>query len=166
MMSKMDEEEKITDFKDLQNIQKDLQQKKTVLVGGCFDVFHFGHLMFLKQAKKAGEKLVVALESDETVEKLKKRKPIHTQEKRARILASLIFVDLVILLPPFESNQEYEKLVKAVKPYIIAITQGDERRDIKEKQVKLVGGRVKIVCPLIKDFSSTKIIRHAHFSSN
>lgn len=166
MMSKVDEEKKIIYTGDLKSIKKDLQQKKTVLVGGCFDVFHFGHLMFLKQAKKAGENLVVALESDETVEKLKKRKPVHTQAKRAHILASLIFVDVVILLPRFESDEEYDMLVQEIQPSIIAVTQGDKKQNQKEEQAKMVGGKVKVVTPLIKEFSSTKITRHAYLSSN
>ena len=54
-----------------------------VLVGGCFDILHFGHLMFLKNAKEEGKVLVVLLESDEFIKKFKHREPVHKQNERA-----------------------------------------------------------------------------------
>jgi FAD synthetase len=105
---------------------------KKVLVGGCFDLLHFGHISFLKEAKKLGTHLIVALESDESASRMKgPARPIHTQKQREEMLLSLSFVDEVILLPPLKTDQEYLDLVIKVSPDVIAITQGDP---IKEKK--------------------------------
>jgi rfaE bifunctional protein nucleotidyltransferase chain/domain len=106
---------------------------KKILVGGCFDLLHFGHISFLKEAKKMGDHLVVALESDESAARMKgPSRPIHTQKQREEMLLSLSCVDEVICLPPMNTDQQYLDLVLQVKPTIIAITQGDP---IKEKKL-------------------------------
>ena len=82
---------------------------KVVLVGGCFDVLHFGHIEFLKHAKEQGTFLVVALESDENVKRRKgDLRPIHTQEQRKGMLQALSFVDEVIMLPTMTHDNEYQ----------------------------------------------------------
>ena len=134
------------------------RQKKTVLVGGCFDIIHYGHWQFLKKAKKEGNFLMVALESDEFIKKNKKRRPFHNQRQRAKILASFSMVDLVILLPFFKKDEDYFNLVKIIKPKIIAVTEGDSQLKNKKKQAEEVGASLKIVTPLVKNFSTTKII--------
>lgn len=131
-------------------------KKNTVLVGGCFDILHFGHIYFLKKAKKLGDILVIALESDENTRKLKgPKRPIHTQKQRAEMLKSLSFVDKVILLPP---SPDYLSLVKKVKPDVIAATQGDPLIKNKEKLAKLVGAKV-VMIPKIKTPSTTQIAK-------
>lgn len=134
------------------------KDKKTVLVGGCFDLFHYGHLQFLKKAKKQGSFLIIALESDEFIKKRKNRYPFHKQKQRGEILASLLLVDLVILLPFFTSDQEYFNLVKKIKPSIIAVTKGDPQIEKKRKQAKEVLGRVVAVTDLVAGFSATKFL--------
>jgi len=113
-------ENKIVKYEELNNVIPKLKGVK-VLVGGCFDLIHLGHVRFLKAAKNQGDILIVALESDEFIRKRKKREPFHNQLERAEILSSLKMVDLVILLPFFNSYNDYLKLVKVVKPDIIAI---------------------------------------------
>lgn len=106
-----------------------------MLVGGCFDFIHFGHISFLKQAKSHGDYLIVALESDENVRKMKgEMRPIHSQEKRKEMLVSLSFVDEVISLPPMNTDQEYFELVKKIAPSVIAVTEGDPLKETKQKQ--------------------------------
>jgi rfaE bifunctional protein nucleotidyltransferase chain/domain len=106
---------------------KQLNFKKLVIVGGCFDLLHLGHIVFLQKAKEQGEVLLVLLESDQTIQRLKgKNRPIHTQEVRAQILAELKSVDYVLNLPPIDSDQEYDRLLVALHPSVIATTQGDE----------------------------------------
>ncbi|MCR4326911.1 MAG: adenylyltransferase/cytidyltransferase family protein, partial [Candidatus Roizmanbacteria bacterium] len=92
--------------------------KKMVLVGGCFDVLHYGHIMFLQKARAEGEALVVALESDWFIATKKKRKPVHTQGMRKKILMALRSVDAVISLPPMKHDADYEKLVQTLKPHV------------------------------------------------
>lgn len=149
---------KIFDYYDLTREKLVKFGRDFVLVGGCFDIFHYGHLIFLKKAKKLGGLLVVSLESDEFILRRKKRNPTHNQNQRARILAALSIVDMVIKLPYFKSNLEYANLVKLVKPRFIAITKGDPLTAIKNRQAKAVKGELKVVCRRQVNFSSTKII--------
>jgi len=134
-------------------------KKRLVLVGGCFDILHWGHVSFLKKARKFGDFLVIALESDQTTKKLKgKARPIHKQSQRRRILESLRFVDKVISLPPMKTDSDYKKLVLKVKPQIIAVTQKDPFLDKKKKLACLVGAKV-VEIPKIKASSTTKIVK-------
>lgn len=142
------------------------ENKKKVLVGGCFDVLHFGHLTFLKNAKKLGNFLIVALESDEFIKKNKKKIPVHTQKQRAEILSSLDFVDQVIYLPYLKSDEDYALLTKKIKPDVIAITKGDPHRAQKEKQAKEIGAKVVVASPKLKKFASSKIAPYATFLSD
>jgi len=121
---------------------------KVVLVGGCFDILHYGHISFLEKAKSLGDCLIVALESDENVKKLKgPGRPIHTQKQRAGMLKELKCVDEVILLPPIP---DYERLVQKIEPDIIAITQGDTKNTFRVKT---------IIIPKIKTPSTTQIAK-------
>lgn len=147
---------KIVKYSDLNNVLPKLFGKK-VLVGGCFDLLHIGHLRFLKAAKKEGEILIVALESDEFIKKKKKRLPFHSQIERGEILASLTIVDLVILLPLFSSNKDYFLLVKKISPQIIGVVKNDPLLEIKRKQAHAVGAHIKIF-PFLKGFSSTNFL--------
>lgn len=149
---------KIIDYSDLKKYQEEFNNKKTVLVGGCFDLIHYGHFQFLKKAKKTGEYLIVVLESDEFIKKSKNRKPIHNQNQRAQILANFQMVDLVLKIPYFSSDKEYFELVNKIKPKIIAITQSDPQIKNKSLQAEKIGGKVIVVSSLIKKFSTRKII--------
>lgn len=148
-------------------MQKIPENKKKVLVGGCFDVLHFGHIEFLKRAKEEGEFLIVALESDEFIKRRKNRNPIHNQEERAKILEAIKYVDLVIKIPYLKSDEQYLELVKTIKPQIIAATEGDKQMENKKRQAAEVHGLVQVVTPVIKEFSSSKILNNnASISSN
>lgn len=151
--------DKIIEYKNLKKYTGNSKNKKVVLVGGCFDIFHYGHLMFLKKAKLAGELLIVALEPDEFITKIKNRKNIHTQDQRAEILSSIELVDLVIKLPLFKTDNEYGKLVKIIKPSIIAVTKGDKQIENKKKQAETVNGKILTVTNLIAGLSTKTIIK-------
>lgn len=149
----------IFSLEELKKNISEISEKKIVLIGGCFDLFHFGHLTFLRKAKKKGDFLIVALESDEFIKKYKKRDPIHLQEQRAEILASINYVDLVVKLPLLKSDKEYFNLVRMIKPSVIAVTEGDKQLENKKKQAKLVGAKIKVVSSLVKNLSSKEIIK-------
>lgn len=149
---------KIVSLRNFKIFSQKLENKNIVLVGGCFDIFHFGHLVFLEKAKKTGDFLIIALESDKFIKKFKNRKPIHTQNQRAKILSSLKMVDLVIKLPFLSSDDEYFQMIKLIKPKIIAVTEGDPLIKNKEKQAQAINAKVKIVTPLIKKFSTSSIL--------
>lgn len=149
---------KIVFYDAFENVRATIQNKTIVLVGGCFDIFHYGHLIFLQKAKKQGDVLVVALESDEFIINKKKRNPIHSQKQRAKILSAFEMVDLVILLPYFSKDEEYDQFVEKIKPQIIAITEGDSKSEQKKQQAKRVNAQFVVVNKLISEFSSSQII--------
>lgn len=133
--------------------------KKIVLVGGCFDLLHFGHINFLKQAKSYGDWLVVALESDENVKRMKgDARPIHTQTQRKEMLESLSFVDEVIALPTMHGDHDYYELVRKIKPTVIAVTQGDGAIAKKTEQAKEVGAEL-VVIPKIHTTSTSQLVK-------
>ena len=133
--------------------------KKTVLVGGCFDILHIGHINFLQHAKKQGEVLLVMLEHDSTIKKRKgPKRPINTQQDRATILNSLEMVDYVILLPEQTDNTFYDELINQLKPAIIATTAGDPFRNHKERQAKQIGAQVVDVIRPVSNKSTTTLV--------
>ena len=136
------------------------KNKKIVLVGGCFDILHIGHITFLEKAKKEGDVLVVLLESNQSIRKSKgKDRPINSLKDRAKILSALKYVDVVIPLPPMETDQEYDNLIGKIHPDIIAITKGDPGISHKKRQAKKLGIKLKIVTNIIKDSSTTNLIK-------
>lgn len=147
-------------FDSLPQLLKDYTKKKTVLVGGCFDILHKGHLVFLEASKKQGDILVVALESDEFIKIHKKRDSIHSQKDRALLLQSLKLVDMVISLPYFSNVSDYGKLVNIIRPAIIAITENDPHQIEKEVQAKIVGAACVVVTPLVPGYSTTAILNN------
>lgn len=128
--------------------------KRIVLVGGVFDILHFGHVHFLKKAKSLGDYLVVAIESDKRVKKLKgANRPFHSQKQRKEILESLNFVDKVLILKDEMTDLDYFKLVKKIRPSIIAVTYGDPMIAKKKDHAKKIGASVTKIKKL--DVSST-----------
>ncbi len=130
-----------------------------VLVGGCFDILHYGHLTFLEHARNIGDFLVVILEPDERIRLFKQREPVHCQSQRAAILSALNFVDQVIQIPLLTQFEEYLALVKEVKPKFIAVTDGDPQLLNKQRQAEQINAQIKIVTPQITGFSTTQILK-------
>ena len=103
--------------------------KSIVLAGGCFDILHYGHIHFLKSAKKLGDYLVVILESDIRIKNLKGHtRPFHNQNQRRETLEALSFVDEVIILKDEMTDKDYENIIKKISPKIIAITKGSKTK--------------------------------------
>ena len=131
--------------------------KNKVLVGGCFDVLHLGHIRFLKKAKSLGNYLVVLLESDENIKKLKGvNRPFHNIRERREVLESLKYIDEVVILPKHVNDKTYDNLIKKIKPNVIATTEGDLLINKKREQAKSVGAKLKII-KKYKSHSSSKI---------
>jgi FAD synthetase len=136
------------------------EKKKIVLVGGCFDILHAGHIEFLTAAKKSGDVLFVLLESDENIKKLKgANRPLNSQRDRAKILENLEMIDYVVALPPLGSNKEYDELVSSLKPAIIAVTKGDPGLTHKKRQANLIGAEIAEVAEQVINQSTTKLIK-------
>lgn len=133
--------------------------KTIVLAGGCFDILHLGHLRFLKAAKKQGDILIVALENDENVRRLKgKGRPVNSEKIRAENLLKTKLVNQILILPTLKTGEDYLQMVQTIKPNIIAVTAGDPQLKNKQKQAEIIGAKVKIVIQRLSQYSTTKII--------
>jgi D-beta-D-heptose 7-phosphate kinase/D-beta-D-heptose 1-phosphate adenosyltransferase len=137
------------------------ENKKIVFTNGCFDILHPGHASYLNKAKKLGDILIVGLNSDESVRKLKgKNRPVNSQQDRAYMLAALHSTDYIVI---FEQETPYE-LIKAIKPDILV-----KGADYKNKEV--VGSDIakEVVLIDFMDGKSTtdiikKIVKHEYGS--
>jgi len=135
-----------------------LEGKRIVLAGGCFDILHLGHVLFLEKAKRYGDILFVWVESDLSVTKRKgEDRPIHTQKERVRMLAALEAVDYVIVLPHLRTHREFDQVGKKIKPAIIATTKGDVNRAHKLRSAKAIGAKLLYVINQIPNKSSSRL---------
>ncbi len=146
-------EGKIKSRAELAQIAQSLKnsQKKLVFTNGCFDILHFGHIAYLEKARKLGDLLVVGLNSDESVKRLKgASRPINSAYQRACVLASLYFVDFVVI---FEEDTPLE-LIKALKPDILVKGRDYEGKEIVGSQI----AREVVLMDFEQGFSTSKII--------
>ncbi|MCJ7508873.1 MAG: D-glycero-beta-D-manno-heptose 1-phosphate adenylyltransferase [candidate division Zixibacteria bacterium] len=130
-------------------------RKKVVFTNGCFDILHRGHIDFLKKAKGLGDILIVGLNTDSSVKKIKgKQRPIISQNDRAEILANLLPVDYVCLF-----NEETPiKLISALVPDILVKGRDYKKNEIVGKDiVESKGGKV-IRIKLVQGKSTKSII--------
>ena len=133
---------KIKSLKQLTQIRKKLAKegKTVVFTNGCFDILHRGHIECLKKAKSVGDVLIVGLNSDSSVRKLKgDKRPIVSQSDRAEILASLEMVDYVVI---FNEETPY-KVIASMVPDVL-VKGGDYTKDkiVGRDVVESTGGRV------------------------
>lgn len=148
-----------------QLLHKCHNNKNIVLVGGCFDLLHYGHIRFLYESKMLGNYLIVALEPDISIINYKNRVPVHNQQQRAESLSNLRAVDEVVMLPELKGFNDYSKLVQDVCPAVIAVTRNDPQISNKRRQAELVGAKlVEVTDLLVSPFvggalSSTAIIK-------
>lgn len=129
--------------------------KTFAFTNGCFDILHEGHLYSLGQAAKQADHLVVGVNSDASVKKLKgESRPINNQQSRARVLASLLMTDAIII---FEEDTPLE-LIKTIRPDVL-VKGGDYKVEeiAGAKEVIANGGRV-VINPLLEGFSTTATI--------
>ncbi|EAJ5701530.1 D,D-heptose 1-phosphate adenosyltransferase / D,D-heptose 7-phosphate kinase [Campylobacter lari subsp. concheus] len=138
-------------IKSKEELVKLLQNQKVVFTNGCFDIVHYGHIKYLEKAKKLGDILVVGLNSDESIKRLKgNSRPINLEFQRACMLASMYFVDYVVI---FNEDTPYE-LIEFLKPDVLV-----KGADYKDKEV--VGSNLVKKVELIDfedGFSTTNII--------
>ncbi len=149
---------KLKTLPELKKALNRIKAKKTTVVftNGCFDLVHAGHINYLQKAKSLGDILVVGLNSDGSVRRLKgKKRPFAAQKNRAIVLSALACVDFIVI---FDSLTPLD-LIKAIKPDIL-VKGGDwKTKDIIGSGfVRSHGGRVKNL-PYIKGFSTSKLIR-------
>ena len=148
---------KIHNLKDLKSQVGKWKQagNEVVFTNGCFDIIHKGHIEVLARSADLGDKLIVGLNSDQSIQKLKgEDRPIIDEESRAILLAALSFVDAIILF----SEETPLKLINTLLPDILAKGGDYEIKTIVgHKIVQENGGKIKLV-PFLDGFSSTTII--------
>lgn len=139
-----------------------LMNRNRILVTGVFDLLHSEHVAFLQNAKDLGGRLVVGIESDSRVRKLKgEGRPVQSEVERKNALANLKFVDEVFILPnQFETEPDHLRLLKVVKPDILAVSSHTPHLDVKRRLMKQVGGKVVVVRNHNPNISTTKILQN------
>ena len=151
--------EKLVSKDKLQDLLKEwnTQSKQIVFTNGCFDLLHAGHLTYLKEAKALGDRLIIAVNSDRSIQKLKgPTRPIIPLQERMDMLAALSCVDWVV---SFDEDTP-EKLLAALQPDIL-VKGGDylsTDQIVGHQIVEAYGGEVKLLS-LKPGFSTTAIIK-------
>ncbi len=143
---------KILNWNELKKALDDLKAKgkRIVFTNGCFDIIHLGHVRYLKEAKKLGDVLIIGLNSDKSVSKIKPGRPVNSQDHRAEVLSSLGMVDYVTM---FDEDTPYE-LIKMLRPDIL-VKGGDwKKEDIVGSDI----AKETHSLPYIKGISTTEII--------
>lgn len=128
---------------------------RLVFTNGCFDVLHRGHIYYLSRARELGDLLVVGLNTDGSVSKLKgPGRPVNDQQARAEVLGGLAFVDYIILF----SEETPLKLIQNLKPDVL-VKGGDylKKEIVGYNEVISLGGRVETI-PLMEGYSTSSIL--------
>lgn len=129
--------------------------EKIVFTNGCFDVLHYGHIEYLAKAASIGSKLILGVNTDTSVKKLKgEKRPINSEKARALTLAALVFVDKVVF---FEEDTPLE-LIRQVQPDVL-VKGGDYRPEeiVGYEVVKDKGGEI-LTLDFVKGYSTTEIL--------
>lgn len=129
--------------------------QRVVFTNGCFDILHIGHIRLLEEARRKGDRLIVGLNSDDSVRRLKgPLRPIVGEGERAQVLAALSAVDAVVV---FDEDTPL-RLIEAIRPDVL-VKGGDYTEDavFGAREVRAWGGRVELI-PLAGDISTTRLI--------
>ncbi len=145
---------KLNDFLNIRKKLKD-EGKKLVFTNGCFDIIHKGHITYLRQAKELGDFLVIGLNSDKSVKKLKgESRPVNKEEDREYVLENLKPVDAVVI---FEEDTPYN-LIDSIKPDIL-VKGGDWSVDkIVGSDIVIANGGKVLSLGYVDNYSTTSII--------
>jgi len=149
--------EKIKERKELLRIVKNLKArgKRIVFTNGCFDLLHLGHVRYLEKAKSLGDVLVVGVNSDSSVRRLKgSKRPILPEKERTEILAGLGCVDYITIF----NEADPLKLITSLRPNLL-VKGGDWAKEqiVGREVVERSGGELVII-PLVKGASTSNVI--------
>jgi D-glycero-beta-D-manno-heptose 1-phosphate adenylyltransferase len=129
--------------------------KKIVFTNGCFDILHLGHIDYLMKAADAGDVLIIGLNTDASVRKLKgEGRPVNNEHARALILASLVFVSAVVL---FDEDTPYE-LIQNIQPDVLIKGNDYKIEEIVGYDIVLAKGGEVITVDLLAGYSTTGLI--------
>ncbi len=149
--------EKIKSLEELKRLCQEWKAsgQRIVFTNGCFDILHPGHVRYLEQAAALGDRLVVGVNSDRSVTRLKgPSRPVMDQASRAELLAALVFVNAVVI---FDEDTPY-RLIQELMPHVL-VKGGDwpEDKIVGADIVKVSGGMVKSI-PYVEGFATTSLI--------
>ncbi|MBO7630141.1 MAG: D-glycero-beta-D-manno-heptose 1-phosphate adenylyltransferase [Bacteroidales bacterium] len=132
-----------------------LHRQKIVFTNGCFDVLHYGHVRYLLEAKKLGDILVVGLNSDESVRRLKgPTRPVNGEKERAFVLAALACIDYVVIF----GEDTPKELIETVIPDVLVKGGDYDLSNIVGADFVTRNGGTVTTIPFVEGFSSTHII--------
>ena len=133
-----------------------LQDKKIIFTNGCFDILHKGHLELLSQAAALGDILVIGVNSDDSVKRLKgDERPVNDENFRALMLASLAIVDAVSIFP----EDTPMELIESIVPNIIVKGGDYDPSTVVGAELVVKNGGEVIIIPLISGYSTSNLIR-------
>ena len=148
LLSLEDLETKLSEWRSL--------KKNIVFTNGCFDILHRGHVEYLAQASDLGDKLIVGLNTDASVKRLKgESRPVNDEQSRALLLSALQFVDAVVL---FGEDTPYE-LIKQVQPDVLVKGNDYRVEEIVGYDIVTAKGGKVLTINLVEGFSTTNIIK-------
>lgn len=128
---------------------------QVVFTNGCFDILHLGHIDYLEKARNLGTKLIVALNTDTSVSKLKgPERPINNELARGRMLAALAFTDMIVY---FSEDTPY-KIISQLKPDILVKGSDYLTENIVGSDIVIKNGGQVLTIDLVEGFSTSKII--------
>jgi len=148
-------DQKILSLEEMKYVLKHKGNKKVVFTNGCFDLLHKGHVSYLKKASELGDILVVGLNSDASVRRLKgEDRPVNAQEDRATVLSALESVDYIVI---FDEDTP-ENLIENIQPDILVKGADYKKEDVVGAEfVEKHGGKVELI-DYLAGYSTTKII--------
>lgn len=139
------------------------KDKKIVFTNGCFDILHLGHIEYLAKARDLGGVLIVGLNSDESVHRLKgQHRPVNKEEARELTLAALSFVDGVVVF----SEETPQKLIELVQPDFLVKGKDYEGKTIVGADVVKARGGEVVTIEMVKGYSTTHTIEKIRKSHN
>ena len=129
--------------------------QRIVFTNGCFDLLHTGHITYLAKAAELGDKLIIGLNSDQSVQKLKGAgRPVNNEQTRSLVLAAMLFIDAIVV---FDEDTPYSVIISLLPD--VLVKGGDYTIDtiVGASEVQANGGEVKTIS-FVEGYSSTSII--------
>jgi len=149
--------DKIRDLPLLKSVVSGWQKEgeKVVFTNGVFDVLHIGHITYLAKAAELGDKLIIGLNSDSSVKRIKgENRPVNNQNNRAALLAALFFVDAIVV---FDDDTPFNLITALMPDVLVKGADYSIENIVGAKEVVANGGEVKTIS-FVEGYSSTSII--------
>ena len=149
---------KIFELNDFLDLKKQLdwdKGNKLVMTNGCFDIIHVGHIKLFEESKKLGTHLVVALNSDKSVKRIKgPSRPINNEKDRIKVLSAIEFIDFIILF----NEETPQKIIQNITPDILAKGSDYSIENIVGANHVISNGGKVVTIDFLEGYSSTKYI--------